>query len=162
VGTSLVVAVEANAHPQYKRRLVDSPSKTCRTNAFGPEWPDQPYRLLATPAVLSAKAKIRGPDPQERGTIGRTRLFPHSANMPYDMPIRSTLPPTPETSGDWDLMVYPAGEGVGAVRSSAPAAEIVREMMTQAYDILTTKHRSSPTHAQLPHSGSVKDQPKPL
>ena len=81
------------------------------TNAFGPEWPDQPYRLLATPAVLSAEAKGRGPDPQEHGTIGRTRLFPHSANMPYDMPIRSTLPPTPETSGDWDSMVYPAGEG---------------------------------------------------
>jgi nitronate monooxygenase len=143
VGTSLVVAVEANAHPEYKSRLVDSPGKTLCTNAFGPEWPDQPYRLLATPAVLSAEAKGRGPDPQEHGTIGRTRLFPHSANMPYDMPIRSTLPPTPETSGDWDSMVYPAGEGVGAVRSTAPAAEIVREMMTQAYDILTTKHNAN-------------------
>jgi enoyl-[acyl-carrier protein] reductase II len=134
----LVVAVEANAHPEYKSRLVNSPGKTLCTNAFGPEWPNQPYRLLATPAVRSAEAKVRGPDPQEHGTIGRTRLFPHSANMPYDMPIRSTLPPTPETSGDWDSMVYPAGEGVGAVRSTAPAAEIVREMMTQAYDILST------------------------
>ena len=140
VGTALVVAVEANAHPEYQSRLVDSPGKTLRTNAFGPEWPDQPYRLLATPAVLSAEAKISGPDPdpQEHGTIGRTRLFPHSANMPYDMPIRSTLPPTPETSGDWDLMVYPAGEGVGAVQSVAPAGEIVRQMMTHAYEILTT------------------------
>ena len=98
VGTSLIVAVEANAHHECCCRLVDSPGKTFRTNAFGPEWPDQPYRLLATPAVLSAEAKVRGPDPQEHGTIGRTRLFPHSANMPYDMPIRPTLPPTPETS----------------------------------------------------------------
>jgi enoyl-[acyl-carrier protein] reductase II len=137
VGTSLVVASEANAHPEYKSRLVDSPGKTLCTNAFGPEWPDQPYRLLATPVVLSAEAKAGGPHPQERGTIGRTRLFPHSANMPYDMPIRSTLPPTPETSGDWAAMVYPAGEGVGAVRKFAPAAEIVGEMMTQAYEILT-------------------------
>jgi nitronate monooxygenase len=145
VGTSLVVAAEANAHPEYKSRLVESAGKTVRTNAFGPEWPDQPYRLLATPAVLSAEAKVRGPDPQEHCTIGRTRLFPHSANMPYDMPISSALPPTPETTGDWDSMVYPAGEGVGTVRSTAPAAEIVQEMMTQAYDILTTKHRSSQT-----------------
>jgi nitronate monooxygenase len=137
VGTALVAAVEANAHHEYKRRLVDSPGKTFRTNAFGPEWPDQPYRLLATPAVLSAEAKVRGPDPQQHGTIGRTRLFPHSENMPYDLPIRSTLPPTPETSGDWESMAYPAGEGVGAVRSIAPAAEIIRQMMTQAYDILT-------------------------
>jgi enoyl-[acyl-carrier protein] reductase II len=139
VGTSLVAAEEANAHPEYKRRLIDSPGKTLRTNAFGPEWPDQPYRLLATRAVQSAAANIRGTEPQQHDTIGRTRLFPHSVNMPYDMPIRSTLPPTPETRGDWESMAYPAGEGVGAVRRTAPAAEIVRQMMSQAYDILTTE-----------------------
>ena len=138
VGTALVAAVEANAHLEYKRRLIDSPGRTLRSTAFGPEWPDQPYRLLATPAVLSAET--RGADPQEHGLIGRTRLFPHSANVPYDMPIRSTLPPTPETSGDWDSMAYPAGEGVGAVRSVAPAAEIIQQMMSQAYDILATEH----------------------
>ncbi|MDT5283305.1 MAG: nitronate monooxygenase [Mycobacterium sp.] len=140
VGTSLVAAVEANAHPEYKRRLIDSPGKTLRTNAFGPEWPDQPYRLLATPVVRSAAASVHDAEPQRHGTIGRTRLFPHSVNMAYDMPIRSTLPPTPETSGDWASMAYPAGEGVGAIRRTAPAAEIVRQMMSQAYDILTTEH----------------------
>jgi nitronate monooxygenase len=139
VGTSLVVAEEANAHPEYKRRLVDSPGKTLRTNAFGPEWPDQAYRLLATRAVQSAEADVRGAEPQQHHTIGRTRLFPHSVNMPYDLPMRSALPPTPDTSGDWDSMAYPAGEGVGSVRSTAPAAEIIRDMMGQAYDLLTTE-----------------------
>ena len=139
VGTSLVAAVEANAHPEYKRRLIDSPGKTLRTKAFGPEWPDQPYRLLATPAVRSAETSVHGAEPPQHDTIGRTQLFPHSVNMPYDMPIRSALPPTPETSGDWESMAYPAGEGVGAVRRIAPAAEIIRKMMSQAYDILTTE-----------------------
>jgi enoyl-[acyl-carrier protein] reductase II len=60
--------------------------------------------------------------------------------VPYDMPFRSTLPPTPETCGDWESMAYPAGEGVGAVRRTAPAAEIIRQMMGDAYDILTTGH----------------------
>ena len=140
VGTALVAAVEANAHPEYKRRLINSPGQTLRTNTFGPEWPDQPYRLLATPAVLSAEESVRGAQPQRHDCIGRTRLFPHSANTPYDMPIRSALPPTPETDGDWESMAYPAGEGVGAVQSTAPAAEIIGEMMGQAYDILTTEH----------------------
>jgi nitronate monooxygenase len=149
VGTSLVAAVEANAHPEYKRRLVDSPGKTLRTDAFGPEWPDQPYRLLATRAVRSADASVRGAEPQKHDTIGRTRLFPHSTNMPYDLPLRSALPPTPETSGDWESMVYPAGEGVGAVRSTAPAAEIIRQMMSQAYDILTNEH--PPLEGALDH-----------
>jgi enoyl-[acyl-carrier protein] reductase II len=110
-----------------------------RTNAFGPEWPDQPYRLLATPEVRSAAESLRGAEQLEHGTIGRTRLFPHSVNMPHDIPIRSTLPPTPETTGDWGSMAYPAGEGVRAIRRTAPAAEIVRQMMSQAYDILTTQ-----------------------
>lgn len=146
VGTSLVAALEANAHPEYKRRLIDSPGTTSRTTAFGPEWPDQVYRLLATPAVRSAEASVRGADKRSNDTIGRTRLFPHSANMPYDLPIRSALPPTPETEGDWESMAYPAGEGVGAVRSTVPAAEIVAQMMGQAYDILTTQH---PLHVQM-------------
>ena len=140
VGTALVAAEEANAHPEYKRRLIDSPGRTVRSTAFGPEWPDQPYRLLATPAVLSAEAGVGGSGLREDGPIGRTRLFPHSANMPYDMPIRSTLPPTPETSGDWESMAYPAGEGVGAVRTIAPAADIIQRMMNQAYEILATEH----------------------
>jgi nitronate monooxygenase len=110
-----------------------------RTNAFGPEWPDQAYRLLATRAVQRAEADVRGAEPQQHDTIGRTRLFPHSVNMPYDLPIRSALPPTPDTSGDWESMAYPAGEGVGTIRSTAPAAEIIREMMGQAYDQLTTE-----------------------
>ena len=140
VGTSLVVAEEANAHPEYKRRIVASPGNTLRTNAFGPEWPDQPYRLLATPTVRNADAKVAGADPQQRKAIGQTRLFPHSANLPYDLPTASAVPPTPETSGDWESMVYPAGGGVGAVRRVSPAAEIIREMMSQAYYTLATEH----------------------
>jgi len=140
VGTALVAAVEANAHPEYKRRLIDSPGKILRTNAFGPEWPEQDYRLLATRAVQSAAASDRAAEQLERAIIGRTRLFPHSVNMPYDMPIRSALPPTPETSGDWESMAYPAGEGVGAVQGVVPATEIVGQMMGDAYDILATEH----------------------
>jgi len=37
-------------------------------------------------------------------------------------------------------MVYPAGEGVGAVRTIAPAADIIQRMMNQAYEILATEH----------------------
>jgi nitronate monooxygenase len=139
VGTALVAAVEANAHPEYQRRVIDSPGSTARPTAFGPEWPDQLYRLLATPAVRSSEASAASDDPQQHPTIGRTRLFPHSANMPYDLPFRSALPPTRDTSGDWELMVYPAGQGVGAVRRIAPAAEIIRHMMTQAYNMLTAE-----------------------
>jgi nitronate monooxygenase len=138
VGTALVVAEEANAHREYQRRLIESSGDTLRPTVFGPEWPDQLYRLLATRAVRDAQATASKADPQQDHIIGRTRLWPHSANMPYDLPFRSALPPTRDTSGDWESMVYPAGEGVGAVRRVAPAAEIVEEMMSRAYGVLSS------------------------
>jgi NAD(P)H-dependent flavin oxidoreductase YrpB (nitropropane dioxygenase family) len=139
VGTALVAAMEANAHPEYQRRLIESRGETLRTKAFGPEWPGEPYRLLNTPAVRGADASVGDAGRQGHGTIGRTRLFPHSVNMPYDLPVRSALPPTPETSGDWEAMAYPAGEGVGHVRRTAPAAEIIRQIMSPAYDLLAAE-----------------------
>ena len=140
VGTALVAAVEANAHPEYKRRLIDSPGKTVahhrlRTRVARPALPPSRHPRSAQRGGKRSRCRTA-----EHGTIGRTRLFPHSVNMPYDMPIRSALPPTPETSGDWESMAYPAGEGVGAVRRTAPAAEIIGQMMSQAYDILATEH----------------------
>ncbi|WAJ43239.1 nitronate monooxygenase [Mycobacterium sp. Aquia_216] len=146
VGTALVAATEANAHSEYQRRLVDSSGKTLRTNAFGPEWPDEPYRLLATPAVRSAGTSAHNAAHQQGDSIGRTRLFPHSANMSYDLPVRSALPPTPETSGDWESMVYPAGQGVGAVRRIAPAADIIGLMMDQAHKAIRSDHPSPGLH----------------
>jgi nitronate monooxygenase len=148
VGTALVVAEEANAHPEYKRRLIASPGKTCRTDAFGPEWPGQLYRLLATETVQTAAAKDRTAQSHANRAIGHTQLFPHSANISYDIPTNSALPPTPETTGDWESMVYPAGQGVGAVQRSAPAADIIRQMMTQAYEILAASQDHLPNNSR--------------
>jgi enoyl-[acyl-carrier protein] reductase II len=40
-------------------------------------------------------------------------------------------------------MVYPAGQGVGAIRRIAPAAEIIKEMMSQAYPVLASGRLSA-------------------
>ncbi len=137
VGTRLIASIEANAHHEYRRRLVESPGETVRTTAFGPEWPDEQYRLLATPTAAQwAGRESEIPAGARDGTIGRTRLFPHSVNIEYTMPPFSALPPTPETSGDWESMAYPAGQGVGMVHTIAPAAEIVAEMMSDARALL--------------------------
>src|SRR5262249_51557505 len=117
-------------------------------DAFGPEWPDQLYRLLATEAVQTAAAKGRHSKPHTNRAIGHTQLFPHSANVSYDIPANSALPPTPQTTGDWESMVYPAGQGVGAVRRSASAADIIAQMMTQAYQILAASQHRRPNLSQ--------------
>jgi enoyl-[acyl-carrier protein] reductase II len=135
VGTRFVASDEAYAHQEYKRRLVRSDGATINTTAFGPEWPGQRYRVLATPFAVEADAHPpAGPTP---GTIGHTTLFPHTAKVPYELPRYSSLPPSPDTTGDWDLMVYPAGTGVRAITSVLPAAAIVDELAATAERILT-------------------------
>ncbi len=146
VGTRLVASREAHAHSEYQRRLVTATGPAVTTTAFGPEWPGERYRLLPTPRVVEWAGREREiPDPPPGpAVIGHTRLFPHSANLPYPMPTFSAVPPTPETTGEWDEMAFPAGDGVSAVHDVRPAAEIVAEMIADAHALLA--------HAKVPTS----------
>ena len=52
------------------------------------------------------------------------------------MPTFSALPPTPDTTGNFDAMGMPAGEGAHEIRDVKPAARIVEEMMEEARSLL--------------------------
>jgi enoyl-[acyl-carrier protein] reductase II len=138
VGTRLVASDEAHAHDNYKRRLVESNGDTCVTTAFGPEWPDQPYRLLATDLVRAWAGRERDlpTPPPGPSIIGKTRVFRHSFNTEYAMPKFSAFPPTPETEGEWDEMAFPAGTGTGSIERIQPVRQIVIEMMNEAQVLL--------------------------
>jgi nitronate monooxygenase len=138
VGTRLVASVESNAHPEYKRRLVDAVGPPVVTTAFGPEWPAERYRLLPTPAVAESIGLADDvPHRLPERVIGHTTLFPHSARLPYEMPTFSAIPPTAETTdGEWDEMAYPAGAGVGFIHDVPAVAQIVASMMREAHRLL--------------------------
>src|SRR4029078_7675491 len=52
VGPRMFATTEAFAHPDYKRRLLEAHGHaTAVTTAFGPEYPDVPYRVLRTDLV---------------------------------------------------------------------------------------------------------------
>jgi nitronate monooxygenase len=72
--------------------------------------------------------------PPPPAVIGHTTLTPNSVpgGIPYDMPKFSAMLPTPDTSGDFEEMCMPAGEGVRVIKNLQPAAEIVVEMMEGA------------------------------
>jgi nitronate monooxygenase len=138
VGTRLVASVESNAHPEYKRRLVDAVGPPVVTTAFGPEWPAERYRVLPTRAVAESIGRADDvPHPLPERVIGHTTLFPHSARLPYEMPTFSAIPPTLETTdGEWDEMAYPAGAGVGLIHDVPAVAQIVASMMREAHRLL--------------------------
>jgi nitronate monooxygenase len=141
VGTRLVASTEAAAHPEYQRRLVEARSGPMSTTAFGPEWPGERYHLLTTRTVAEwAGREHEIPDlPRGPEIIGHTTLFPHSVATPYDMPKFSAIPPGPDTTGDWDEMAYPVGEGVSRIHDIQPAAHIITDMMTTAHALLSAR-----------------------
>jgi len=148
VGTRMVASAEAYAHPDYKRRLLAAHGRaTAVTTAFGPEYPNVPYRVLRTDLVKRVEGREdEMPPPQpDAPPIGDTVLFPFTLRVPYPMPPFSAVVPTPDTTGHLDLMGFPAGEdSVRKIKSVKPAAEIVAEMMAEAREILSAELAATP------------------
>ena len=141
VGTRLLASIEANAHPEYKRRLVEAKGRaTNHTTMFGPEWPGQRMHVLRNRVVeewAGREDQIPSPPPPPN-LIGHTTLMPYSVpgGMPYEMPKFSAMLPTVDTTGDFEEMCMPAGEGVKSIKEIKPAAQIVREMIDEARSVL--------------------------
>jgi NAD(P)H-dependent flavin oxidoreductase YrpB (nitropropane dioxygenase family) len=148
VGTRMVASTEAFAHPEYKRRLLEAHGRaTAVTTAFGPEYPNVPYRVLRTDLVQ----KVAGHEDQIPSSqpgdppLGETALFPFTLRVPYTMPPFSAVVPTPDTTGRFDLMGFPAGEdSVRKIKDVRPAAEIIAEMMAEAREILREELTAMP------------------
>jgi NAD(P)H-dependent flavin oxidoreductase YrpB (nitropropane dioxygenase family) len=135
VGTRLVASREANAHEEYKRRIVAAEvDDIARTSIFGPEWPDQPMRVIRNRVVREGEGRDdrTPPAPEPPRFVGRTLL----EGREYAMPKFTAVLPTRETTGDFEEMCLAAGESAGLVRRIEPVAEIVDEMMSEARRII--------------------------
>lgn len=141
VGTRLVASTEAYANAEWKRRIVRAKTHdTVITTLFGPEVPCQPYRVLRNPAIdanIARQDQICGLPPTG-APIGTTVLFPGTSfeTPGVPMPTFSALPPTPDTTGNFDAMGLPAGEGAHHIRDVKPVARIVADMMEEARSLL--------------------------
>ncbi len=113
VGTAFLVADESGAHPDYVAALCNEDA-TQLTIAFGDGWPDAPHRVLSS-AITAA--------------MGLAPDAPAGDWNGVPIPRWSALPPTVDTHGRIEAMALYAGEGVGAVTSRRPAAEIVADLL---------------------------------
>jgi NAD(P)H-dependent flavin oxidoreductase YrpB (nitropropane dioxygenase family) len=134
VGTRFVASREAHAHPEWQRRIVAaSVDDVARTCIFGPEWPDQPMKVIRNRVVAEWEGRgERTPWGEPPREIGRRLVGPE----PYAMPRFSALLPTPDTTGDFDEMCLAAGESAGLVGEVEPAGAIVRRLMEEARAVI--------------------------
>jgi NAD(P)H-dependent flavin oxidoreductase YrpB (nitropropane dioxygenase family) len=133
IGTRFVAANESYAHPDYKAKIVAAkgPTATAVTTLFGPEFPDQPQRVLANRAATS-------PPTTEPPVIGKTLLFPGVLDVPVEMPKYSALVPTRDSHGDLEEMDLPAGsESILQIRNIRPAADIIADIIAEARRVIS-------------------------
>lgn len=127
IGTRFVAAEEAEAHPVYVQALIASgPEDTVYTEAFSTNWPDAPHRVLR--ASLEAARAFPGDIVGEATSMYTSEKQPIRRFDAYAAPRLTT--------GHVEAMPHWAGESVVGVKRVQPAAEIVRELSSEAEDLL--------------------------
>jgi len=125
VGTRFVAATECDAHPEYVAALVVAEAEdTVLTERFSTMWPNVPHRVLRS-AVAAAETC-------PNDVVGEMEL----GGSRQPLPRFAVACPTRTTTGTIAAMALYAGESVGAVRCTMPAADIVHELMDGAERLL--------------------------
>jgi NAD(P)H-dependent flavin oxidoreductase YrpB (nitropropane dioxygenase family) len=138
VGTRLLASFEANAHPQYKDRVVAAGVEdTARHLIFSPEWPDASTRGLRNRIVREWEGRDDPPPYKvvpdwELPVIGQAHFYGQESPMKRFC----GFPPTPEFTGDLDEMSLLAGESVGQTKRLMSAASIIDEMISGAEAVI--------------------------
>lgn len=128
VGTRFVAAEEAGAHPTYVKALIESgPEDTVYTEAFSGNWPSAPHRVLRS----SLQAAQAFPDE----IVAETTSIYTGEKVVFHR-LDSTVA-TRLTTGHIEAMPHWAGESVVGVKRVQPAAEIVRELSSEAEELLS-------------------------
>lgn len=135
LGTRFLATIESNAHPLYKKRVLEATEEdTVRTTLFGHGWPNAPHRTIRTAFVEAWLGKEeRGNESRsDEPVIGETRI----GGQPVPVVRFKGFPPSKDASGDIESMNLLAGQGVGLVNEIKPAATIVRELVKGVQEII--------------------------
>jgi len=127
VGTRFVAAAEAGAHPTYVQALIAAEAHdTIYTEAFSVGWPDAPHRVLRS-CVIAAEAYP--------GDVVGEEVDPNTGKR-RPIPRWGPLPIHTDVTGAIEAMPHWAGESVEGVKKVQAAAEIVRELVDEAEQLL--------------------------
>jgi NAD(P)H-dependent flavin oxidoreductase YrpB (nitropropane dioxygenase family) len=140
MGTRFLCSAEAQGTDEYKQRIVKSKAEdTIYTSLFDLGWP-APHRVLRNKAVEDWEAAGRpasGQRPGEGTIIGTIDLFGNTMQVPKFSAVSAFT----AFVGDMEYIALYAGESCGLVNDIKPAAEIVRDLVREAEDVLAQLKR---------------------
>jgi NAD(P)H-dependent flavin oxidoreductase YrpB (nitropropane dioxygenase family) len=122
VGTRFVAAQESAAHPAYVEALIAATADDTEvTEMFSANWSSAPHRVLRSSIEAAVANQIEPAGHAEDG---------------WAIPRLHHAPPQRGTAGQIEAMALYAGESVDGVRRVQPAADIVRELVEGAEQLL--------------------------
>ena len=134
IGTRFLASNEVPIHPHYRERILQATEDDTvyLEELFDIGWLKAPHRVLRTSTVAAWEAAGRpatGKRPGEGDVVATSKS--RGPIVRYRTP-----PPAADAEGDIDAMALYAGQSVALVHKRQPAAEIVREIVSEAQAIL--------------------------
>lgn len=139
VGTRYLASVESEAHPEWKRRLLNASAvDTCRTHVFGRQDPlFNPIRVLRNKVVEEWDDRVDEVPLDDQGTagvIGSMELFGQVVSLQRFQ----NMGPMVSAQGDFDEFPLLSGEGVEMIRDIPTAAVITHRLIVEALTALNS------------------------
>jgi NAD(P)H-dependent flavin oxidoreductase YrpB (nitropropane dioxygenase family) len=134
IGTRFLASKEVAIHPHYRERLLGATEDDTvyLDELFDIGWPKAPHRVLRNSTVAAWEAAGR---PATGKRPGEGEVVATSKSRGPIVRYRSYTPAA-DADGDIDALSLWAGQSVGVVHKIQPAAEIVREIDSEARSIL--------------------------
>jgi nitronate monooxygenase len=134
IGTRFLASNEAAIHPRYRERILQATEDDTvyLEELFDIGWPKAPHRVLRNSTVAAWEAAGR---PATGQRPGEGDIVATSKSRGPILRYRSYTPAA-DAEGDIDALSLWAGQSAALVHKVQPAAEIVREIESEARDIL--------------------------
>lgn len=136
MGTRFLCSEETLVSRAYKERVTRAQAEdTVYTLLFDIGWPNAAHRVLRNTAMNeweAAGSPPTGKRPGEGKTIGTMSV----AETRVEVPSYAVFPPMTDFSGDIERTALYAGESCSLINDIKPAAEIVRDVVKEAEEVL--------------------------
>jgi nitronate monooxygenase/enoyl-[acyl-carrier protein] reductase II len=138
LGTRFLATPQARAHRLYQDHLLAAGAEdTVYTRCFDGGWPDAPHRTLRNTTVQRWESAGSPPSPGRPGEDDVVAV--DDKGRPYHR--YEDLIPLPGMTGDLAAMALYAGQSVELVRDIRPAEALVRDLASQAIDVIERTRR---------------------
>lgn len=135
LGTRFVACLESRAHPEYKRRLVESQGPTSLTVCFDGGWPYSAHRVLRNTTLErweAAGSPAVGSRPGEGDTVSTT-----AGGEPIYR--YESAAPRRDYDGDIEAMCLYAGTGCSHIADVPPAEELVTRLWSECLSAIADR-----------------------